>query len=100
MSVPRSSSETGDQRLDVLEKRLGYTFSDYSNLKRALTHSSVRTVSEENFHYERLEFLGDRVLGLCVALLLHHEFPDADEGELSLRLKRPGQGKNLGKYCR
>ncbi len=69
-----------------LEKRLGYTFSSHVDLKRAITHASVRKQTASEFHYERLEFLGDRVLGLCVAELLHDCFPEAAEGELSTRL--------------
>lgn len=80
-----SSRQRGKKRFGGLEKRLAHEFSDYDNLERALTHSSVRKKTADFFHYERLEFLGDRVLGLCVADLLHNRFPDADEGELSLR---------------
>ena len=83
------------KRFGNLEKRLGYEFSDYSNLERALTHSSVRKKADDSFHYERLEFLGDRVLGLAVADLLHRTFPDAAEGELSLRLNALVKGKTL-----
>ncbi len=79
----------------MLEKRLGYSFSDHSNLQRALTHSSHRRDSSQDFHYERLEFLGDRVLGLCVAQMLFKAFPDAREGELSLRFNALVRGKTL-----
>lgn len=82
----KSSRERGRKRFGGLEKRLGYSFNDYSNLERALTHTSVRKRGDGSFHYERLEFLGDRVLGLSVADMLHYEFPSANEGELSLRL--------------
>lgn len=68
----------------VLEERTGYRFHDLKRLERALTHSSVQTPSRAN--YERLEFLGDRVLGLIVAEMLFDAFPDAPEGELSVRL--------------
>ncbi|MCC0020426.1 MAG: ribonuclease III [Nitratireductor sp.] len=59
------------------------------------THASVRKKSTNVFHYERLEFLGDRVLGLAVAELLFHRFPEANEGELSLRLNTLVKGKTL-----
>ncbi|MDR1827394.1 MAG: ribonuclease III [Methylobacteriaceae bacterium] len=68
-----------------LEKNLGYVFQDRALLRRALIHVSAPdslTVGS----YQRLEFLGDRVLGLVVAEMLYREFPDADEGELSKRL--------------
>lgn len=58
--------------------RLGYAFRDPALLDAALTH---RSASKRN--YERLEFLGDAVLNFNVAVLLFHEYPDADEGDLS-----------------
>ncbi len=90
-----SSIERGKKRFGNLERRLGYSFSNYANLERALTHASVRKRSDENFHYERLEFLGDRVLGLAVASIIHEEFPTANEGELSIRLNSLVKGKTL-----
>lgn len=62
----------------------GHDFADLARLDRALTHSSARGRTGRD--YERLEFLGDRVLGLCIAEMLFAEFGDADEGELSVRL--------------
>ena len=62
----------------------GHRFVDLVRLNRALTHSSAR--QRAGTDSERLEFLGDRVLGLCVAEMLFAEFGDADEGELSVRL--------------
>ncbi|MDJ0614734.1 MAG: ribonuclease III [Rhizobiaceae bacterium] len=88
-------SDRGKRRFGILEERIGYQFTDFSNLERALTHSSVRKNSDDNFHYERLEFLGDRVLGICIAELLFKEFPKAVEGELSLRLNALVKGKTL-----
>lgn len=88
-------SDRGKRRFGILEERIGYQFSEFSNLERALTHASVRKNSDDNFHYERLEFLGDRVLGLCIAELLFKEFPKAVEGELSLRLNALVNGKTL-----
>lgn len=94
-----SSIERGKRRFGNLEKRLGYSFQDYSNLERALTHASVRRKSADNFHYERLEFLGDRVLGLCVSELLYLMFPSANEGELSLRLNTLVKGHTLAEIA-
>ncbi len=90
-----SSKERGKKRFGSLEKRLGYSFNDYGDLERALTHSSVRKKADDTFHYERLEFLGDRVLGLTVAEMLHRAFPGANEGELSLRLNAMVKGNTL-----
>lgn len=78
-----------------IEDRIGYKFKSYENLEKALTHSSVRSKTEDHFHYERLEFLGDRVLGLCVAQILHERYPKANEGELSLRLNAVVRGGTL-----
>src|SRR5262249_8164100 len=61
-----------------LEQRLGHIFADRELLKRALTHSSASAIRSN----ERLEFLGDRVLGLIVAEELHARFPDDAEGAL------------------
>lgn len=69
--------------LQDLSARLGHYFSDPALLKLALTHASARTRAKPNEDNERLEFLGDRVLGLAVAELLSHRFPKAREGELA-----------------
>ncbi|WP_113132276.1 ribonuclease III [Hyphomicrobiales bacterium] len=68
------------------ETVIGYQFAEKERLDRALTHSSARSAKGSN--YQRLEFLGDRVLGLCVAELLFQTFRDANEGELSVRLNQ------------
>lgn len=59
----------------------GHTFKDPNLLRLALTHSSA-----EGADNERLEFLGDRVLGVLIADLLLSHFPTADEGALALKL--------------
>src|SRR6478752_6552518 len=69
-----------------LEALIGHEFAEKERLDRALTHASART--EKGANYERLEFLGDRVLGLCVAELLFSTFGAAAEGELSVRLNQ------------
>jgi len=69
--------------LQDLSARIGHTFSDPALLQLALTHSSARVGSVTNDDNERLEFLGDRVLGLAVAELLAESFPKAREGELA-----------------
>lgn len=75
--------------LRLIEERTGHAFKDADRLERALTHSSARAGNSSqagDTDYERLEFLGDRVLGLVVAEMLFSVFPKADEGELSVRL--------------
>ncbi len=70
-----------------LEERIGHHFVDQALLTQALTHTSVaRPVPGRHENYQRLEFLGDRVLGLMVAHALYERFPEAKEGELSRRL--------------
>ena len=77
-----------DTALKHLYGRLGYAFKDRSLVELALTHASARPSLKPNEDNERLEFLGDRVLGLAVAELLTASFPDASEGELARRFNR------------
>ncbi len=65
-----------------LEARLGYTFTDRGLLTEALTHASARA-SHGGRDNERLEFLGDRVLGLSIAAMLYEQFPEAREVEFA-----------------
>ena len=69
-----------------LQAAIGYEFEEKERLDWALTHASAR--SQKGGNYERLEFLGDRVLGLCIAELLFRTFGNAAEGELSVRLNQ------------
>ncbi|MDE3196594.1 MAG: ribonuclease III [Acidobacteriota bacterium] len=72
---------------ESLERALGYTFKDRALLTRALTHSSSANEShpgEQPLDNERLEFLGDSVLGWLVSEWLFTHFPDFTEGRLSL----------------
>jgi ribonuclease-3 len=69
----------------ALETTIGYKFKDPDQLGRALTHISA-TGGNRNNSYQRLEFLGDHVLGLIISDMLFRAFPKADEGELSRRL--------------
>ena len=78
----------GTERSTVtLARVLGHEFADPALLDEALTHpSATRTQGRRKVNYERLEFLGDRVLGLAVADLLLRRFPDEAEGKLAVRL--------------
>ena len=85
------------------EKTLGYKFRDPGLLNRALTHASA--LAEHGNHdpaatYQRLEFLGDRVLGLVVADMLISTYPDAVEGELARRLARLVSGETCADVAR
>jgi ribonuclease-3 len=69
---------------EAIEAITGVTFADLDLLRLALTHASAK--AGEGADYQRLEFLGDRVLGLVVAQMVFEANPRAPEGELSLRL--------------
>lgn len=70
-----------------LEERIGHRFKDASLLDSALSHiSALKGARNRTGSYQRLEFLGDHVLGLVIADMLYRAFPKADEGELSRRL--------------
>lgn len=70
----------------ALEDRIGYRFTDADLLDQALTHVSALSGQKPAGTYQRLEFLGDHVLGLVISDMLFHGFPKAAEGELSQRL--------------
>ncbi|MED5329927.1 MAG: ribonuclease III [Planctomycetota bacterium] len=81
---PRPTPEKNlstEERLSFLEKAVGHTFNDSALPEMALTHSSAR--SDAQPPNERLEFLGDAVLGLIVSQMLYRQFPDREEGEMS-----------------
>lgn len=67
----------------VLEDRIGYRFNDSRLLERALTHRSWCAEHKGSLSNERLEFLGDAVLGLVVARRLHDQLADRSEGHLA-----------------
>ncbi len=75
-----------DTRLDELEQRIGHQFKDRELLREALTHgSALDGAKTKRRSYDRLEFLGDRVLALIVADRLLQEHADEDEGEIAPR---------------
>ena len=77
-SKPRNDAEL----VAAVTNITGFAFGDAARVRRALTHASAG----EGKDYQRLEFLGDRVLGLVVAQMVFEANPGAPEGELSLRL--------------
>ena len=83
-----------------LEARLGYSFKSRDLLKKALTHASVRQAPGKRRDNERLEFLGDRVLGLVIAELLWETYPNADEGELARLYNRLVRGRTCAAVAR
>lgn len=85
---------------DVLEKSLGYTFTDAAWLEQALTHPSVDQKRSTNIAYERLEYLGDAVLELVVSRELFSRFPKADEGQLTKMRSAVVSRQHLSGLCR
>ncbi|KAA5604597.1 ribonuclease III [Roseospira marina] len=87
---------TGDS-LAPLESRLGHTFGDATLLAQALTHGSAGGGPRS---YERLEFLGDRVLSLVVAHMLFTRFPAEPEGALARRHTALVRAETLARVAR
>jgi ribonuclease-3 len=85
----RSASAASSPPSNDLEERLGYSFKNKRLLRRALTHASVNGQASN----ERLEFLGDRVLGLVAAEKLCALYPDDDEGGLALKINALVRGE-------
>jgi ribonuclease-3 len=116
---PQSGNQPGDhseegfghsQALDEIEARMGYTFSDRKLLVRALTHRSFTNEDDETVgDNQRLEFLGDAVLGVIVADELFRRDREVQEGALSTRqaqvvcepaLAQVARNMQLGSYLR
>ncbi|MEM9468648.1 MAG: ribonuclease III [Pseudomonadota bacterium] len=76
---------------DKVEEVIGYQFEDRHLLERALTHSSTG----DEYNYQRLEFLGDRVIGLVIAEALFKKFRSEQEGGLAKRHTALVQGSTL-----
>lgn len=85
---------------ESVERTLGYTFTDESWLRQALTHPSVDQRRSTNLAYERLEYLGDAVLELVVSRELFTLFPKADEGELTKLRAGLVSRQHLAGLCR
>jgi ribonuclease-3 len=88
------------RKYKALEKKLGYRFKDEALLVRALTHASLRGSKKVREDNERLEFVGDRVLGLAISELLWETYPVATEGELARHLNRLVRGETCAKVGR
>ena len=72
-----------------LETHIGYSFKNSRLLEQAMTHQSALNIGDSSLqNYQRLEFLGDRVLGLVIATALLETFPHAEEGELAKRFNQ------------
>jgi len=84
-----------------IEKILDYKFKDFELLNEALTHSSIKKNNKHKkvFNYERLEFLGDKILGFIISDLLFKKFPDFQEGNLSTLFQKYTNAKFLSKVA-
>lgn len=100
--MSRHFKETKNQAITKLSKKIGYTFNEPSLLTQALTHRSAK-----GQHNERLEFLGDSILGFVIAEALFEQFPKHDEGDLTrmrsslvkgVTLAELGRDFDLGEY--
>jgi ribonuclease III len=84
-----------------VEERIDYHFDDPSLLDCALTHiSALKGPRNRAGSYQRLEFLGDHVLGLVISEMLFRTFPKANEGELSRRLADLVRGETCAEIAR
>jgi len=84
----------------TLQKTLQYEFKDPGLLVQAMTHASSETKDAGLPNNERLEFLGDRVLGLMTAEALSREYPESSEGDLAPRLNELVRKETLAEIAR
>ncbi len=89
-------SRRRDAELAQIEERLGYVFQDRQLIDRALTHSSAQA----SYSNERLEFLGDRVLGIIVAEYLFQEPERHNEGDMAARLNHFVRGEACARIAK
>jgi len=97
------SERSVSAELEALQQEIGYRFAEPDLLRRALTHASANEATGKDAGlstYQRLEFLGDRVLGLVVADMLVDQYSSASEGELSRRLARLVSGETCAEIGR
>ena len=85
-----------------IEKILDYKFKDIELLNEALTHSSIKKNNKKKgiFNYERLEFLGDRILGFIISDLIFKKFQNFQEGELSILFQKYTNAKFLSNVAK
>jgi len=84
--------------INKIEDSLKYNFKNRQLLESAITHTSILN-KKNDYKYERLEFLGDRVLGLSIANLIYKKFLNESEGELARRIAVLVSGKMLAKIA-
>ncbi len=98
--APETAAAPIDAELQALQGRLGYAFRRIELLEEALTHVSCRSTQPTIPTLERLEFLGDAVLGMVLAERLFQDFPGAAEGELTRYRSQLASGVHLSAVAR
>jgi len=99
-SAPAPAGNSDGALLDALEKALDHRFRDRALLLDALSHSSLGRKGAAVAGFDRLEFLGDRVVGLVVADMLLDHFPDDGEGDIARRHARLVNRDSLARIAR
>lgn len=94
----KAKSATAD--LSGLIEALGHDFADVALLREALVHPSASSQRDKARDYDRLEFVGDRVLGVVIAEMLWRRFPQAQAGELAVRLNELVRQDSLAQAAR
>ena len=84
--------------IKTIEKSIKYHFLNKALLEAAITHTSFEN-NKKDYTYERLEFLGDRVLGLVIADLIYKNFLNESEGDLARRIAFLVSGKTLSEIA-
>ena len=97
METPDPATPPHEGPLDRIEAGLGRAFRDRSLLEEAFSHPSWAHEHPGAASNQRLEFLGDAVVGLCLARALFERFPDADEGALTRLRAALASGESLGR---
>ncbi len=90
---------TVEETLERVEGLIGYTFEDPSLLRKALTHPSAVEGHAIEDSYERLEFLGDALLGSIVSVYLYEHNPEMDEGNLTRAKTSLVSGEHLSRVA-
>lgn len=93
-------SATSDENFHPLQGQIGYRFQNLGLLREALTHPSFDSRKTMHRHNQRLEFLGDSVVGCILAKWLFEKFPDLPEGELSQKKSLLARGHSLAAIAR
>lgn len=92
--------QTRTHNVDEFEKRIGYQFRNSTLLIQALTHPSFHEHKRQKPDNQRLEFLGDSILGAILSENLYHLHPDVDEGILSKKKAVLARGSSLAELAR